>query len=82
LAVAPSAERALARLPEKVATAIVEFLVGPLLDEPQKIGRPLRGELDGLWVARRGAYRIVFELDDPKRTVQVLRIDHRADVYR
>ncbi len=79
---APSAERALARLPEKVATAIVEFLVGPLLDEPQKIGRPLRGELDGLWVARRGAYRIVFELDDPKRTVQVLRIDHRADVYR
>jgi mRNA interferase RelE/StbE len=82
LVVAPTAERSLARLPEKAAAAVVEFVVGPVLDEPKRIGHPLRGELEGLWAARRGPYRIVYELDDLKRIVQVLRIDHRADVYR
>lgn len=82
LVVAPSAERAIARLPEKVAAAIVEFLVGPLADEPRRVGHPLRRELEGLWAARRGAYRVVFVLDLESHTVEVLRIDHRADIYR
>jgi len=29
-----------------------------------------------------GSYRIVYELDTKHRTVMVLRIDHRADIYR
>lgn len=82
LAVAASAERALDRLPEKVAAATVEFMLGPLLEAPRRVGHPLQRELSGLWSARRGAYRIVYELDDATRTVQVVRIDHRADVYR
>jgi mRNA-degrading endonuclease RelE of RelBE toxin-antitoxin system len=82
LVVAPSAERALARLPEKIAAAIVEFLLGPLTEAPMRVGHPLRGDLAGLWAARRGAYRIVYELDEAERAVLVLRIDHRADVYR
>lgn len=82
LIVAPSAERVLRRLPEKVATAIVEFMLGPLLAAPRRVGRPLRRDLEGLWSARRGAYRVVYELDDRAREVHVLRIDHRADVYR
>ena len=77
---APSAERTLARLPEKAATAIVEFLVGPLLEDPRRVGHPLRRELEGLWAARRGPYRVIYELKD--RRILVLRIDHRADVYR
>jgi mRNA interferase RelE/StbE len=32
--------------------------------------------------ARRGAYRVVYRIDEPARTVHVVRIDHRADVYR
>ncbi len=82
LLVAPSAERGLARLPEKAAAAVVEFLVGPLTDEPERVGHRLRGALDGFWAARRGPYRIVYEIDRPTRQVRVLRIDHRADVYR
>ena len=80
LVLAPSAERTLARLPEKAATAIVEFLVGPLVEEPRRVGHPLRRELEGLWAARRGPYRVIYELTE--RRVPVLRIDHRADVYR
>lgn len=82
LDVARSAERTLGRLPEAVAAAIVEFLLGVLCEEPKRVGHPLRRELSGLWSARRGAYRIVYEIDDAAHAVHVLRIDHRADVYR
>lgn len=82
LLLAPSAERTPARLPEKAATAVVEFLLGPLIQNPQRVGHRLRGELDGLWAARRGPYRIVYEIVEAEARVHVLRIDHRADIYR
>lgn len=82
LLVASSAERTLARLPEKAAAAIVELMLGPLLDAPKRVGHQLGRELSGLWSARRGAYRVIYEIDDEAREVQVVRIDHRADVYR
>lgn len=82
LRVAASAERQLARLPERVAAAVVEFIVGPLCENPRRVGHPLQRELAGMWSARRGAYRVVYEVDDSIRLVTVLRIDHRSDVYR
>jgi mRNA-degrading endonuclease RelE of RelBE toxin-antitoxin system len=82
LVLAASAERSLDRLPPKIATAIVEFVVGPLTEAPRRVGHPLERELAGLWSARRGAYRIVYELDEVKKAVNVVRIDHRSDVYR
>jgi mRNA interferase RelE/StbE len=82
LLVAASAERTLARLPQKAAVAVVEFLLGPSTENPARVGHPLHRELEGLWSARRGAYRVVYEIDVPARSVRVLRIDHRADVYR
>jgi mRNA interferase RelE/StbE len=82
LVVAASAERSLRRLPEPVAAAVVEFMVGPLVENPRRVGHPLRRELAGLWSARRGPYRVVYEIDDEANAVQVLRIDHRSDVYR
>lgn len=82
LAVAASAERSLRRLPESVAAAVVEFMVGPLVENPRRVGHPLQRELAGKWSARRGPYRIDYEIDDDGGRVGVLRIDHRADVYR
>lgn len=82
LVVAATAERSLARLAEAVAAAIVEFMVGPLVEAPHRVGHPLQRELAGLWSARRGSYRVVYEIDDGAGEVRVLRIDHRSDVYR
>lgn len=82
LILAASAERSLDRLPSKVATAIVEFMVGPLIEAPRRVGHPLGRELAGLWSARRGVYRIVYELDEVEKSINVVRIDHRSDVYR
>jgi mRNA interferase RelE/StbE len=82
LLVTPPAQRALDRLPERVAAAIAELLTGDLLAAPRRVGKPLRRELAGIWSARRGAYRVLYEIDDEKKRVVVLRIDHRADIYR
>jgi len=82
LALAPSAERTLARLPARVAAAVVEFMLGPLLDAPERVGKPLQRELTGYWSARRGAYRIVYRLDPDADTVRVVRVEHRSEVYR
>ena len=82
LRVAAAAERQLGRLPERVAAAVVEFITDPLLENPHRVGHPLQRELTGLWSARRGAYRVVYEIDDEQHAVVVLRIDHRTDVYR
>ena len=81
LKLAASAERMLARLPEFSAAAIVEFITGPLLENPQRVGKALGLELAGYYSARRGAYRVVYRIEDDK-IVRVVRIDHRADVYR
>ena len=82
LRVAASAERQLARLPERIAAAVVEFLLGPLCENPRQVGHQLQRELTGLWSARRGAYRVIYEINDEDRIVSVLRIEHRSDVYR
>lgn len=82
LRVAASAERQLSRLPERLAAAVVEFMVGALCENPRRVGHPLQRELAGLWSARRGAYRVLYDIDDRTRHVTVLRIDHRSDVYR
>jgi mRNA-degrading endonuclease RelE of RelBE toxin-antitoxin system len=82
LRVAGPAARQLDRLPEKVAAAIVEFMLGPLLDDRYRVGGSLRRELEGLHSARRGAYRVIYEINERSSMVVVLRIDHRATSYR
>ncbi len=82
LVVAGPARRAIDRLPDKIALAVLDYLVGPLLAHPHRVGKPLRGDLVGLHSARVGAYRIVYEIDQGSQTVRVIYIDHRADVYR
>jgi mRNA-degrading endonuclease RelE of RelBE toxin-antitoxin system len=35
-----------------------------------------------MYSAREGAFRVLYEIDDQLGLVTVLRVDHRADVYR
>ena len=68
-------------LPQSVAVAVVDFLYGPLAEDPYRVGKPLRFELEGYWSARRGQYRVVYSIHDDRVLVRVVRISHRADVY-
>ncbi|MDH3259791.1 MAG: type II toxin-antitoxin system RelE/ParE family toxin [Acidimicrobiia bacterium] len=79
---APAARTIRESLPEAVAFAVIDLITGPLLDNPRRIGAPLRDELAGVWSARRGTYRVLYRIDDDRREVIVLRIGHRRDVYR
>jgi mRNA-degrading endonuclease RelE of RelBE toxin-antitoxin system len=76
------ARRALGRLPEKVATAVVEFLYGSLATSPHRVGKPLKLGLEGMHSARRGDYRVIYRIDDHRRQVDAVAIEHRSDIYR
>ncbi len=77
-----TSRRALARLPEKVGTAVVELCYGPLAENPARLGKPLRFELEGLHCARRGDYRIIYRIDSGRHRVEIVGIEHRSDAYR
>ncbi len=83
LLLSPGARRALTELlPPAAAFAAWEFVNGPLRDTPHRVGAPLRAPFDGLWRARRGEYRVRYEIDEGRRLVRVVDIDHRRDAYR
>ena len=83
LVLTPPAVRALrTALPEAVATAVIEFLTGALVANPHRVGKPLRGDLAGIYSARRGTYRVLYRINEVDREVVVLRVAHRRDVYR
>ena len=83
LVLTPPARRAIADLlPEAVAVAVIEFVTTALVDNPQRVGKPLRDDLAGVWAARRGTYRVLYRIKDDVREVVVLRVDHRRAAYR
>jgi mRNA interferase RelE/StbE len=83
LEIAGPAVRALTEsLPPKIAAAAYAFITGALLENPKRVGKPLNAPLAPAWSARRGAYRIVYLIDDTARIVKVTAVRHRSDAYR
>lgn len=83
LIVAPSARRQLAdALPEAVAFAAYELITGPLIENPQRVGKRLRPPLDDRHSARRGTYRVIYRIDEGARTVTVVGVFPRSEAYR
>jgi mRNA interferase RelE/StbE len=83
LVLTPPAVRAIrTHLPESVAAAVIEFVTGALLENPRRVGKPLRDELAGIRCARRGTYRVLYRINDARGEVVVVRIEHRSTAYR
>lgn len=77
-----TARRALERdLPEKIAAAAFEFILGPLAQEPKRLGKPLREPLTPLYSARRGEYRVIYRIIDTRLVIEVVNVTHRRDAY-
>jgi mRNA interferase RelE/StbE len=78
------ARRAISELlPQDVAAAAVEFITGPLLEAPYRVGKPLRVKLTGFYSARLGTqWRVLYRIEESKRVVVVQDIQHRSDAYR
>jgi mRNA interferase RelE/StbE len=79
---APAARRALTHvLPESAAAACANFLHDVLARDPRRVGKPLRDELAGRYSARRGEFRVIYEIHDERVVVRVITIRHRRDAY-
>ena len=79
---APTARREMSAVPERVIPAIIEFVYGDLAANPRRVGKALERELAGSFSARRGSYRILYDINDEQQKVLILRVAHRADAYR
>ena len=82
LEISAGARRGLHRLPTKVAAAVIEFVTGPVAENPVRLSKPLTNELGACRSARRGDYRVLIRIDESAHVVLIIRISHRADVYR
>lgn len=83
LIITPTARRQLAEvLPEAVAFAAHEFIIGALLDNPHRLGKRLQPPLEDRHSARRGTYRVIYRIDDEQVVVTVVDVAHRQDAYR
>jgi mRNA interferase RelE/StbE len=80
--ITPEGLRHLDRLPAKVREAALATIFGPIAENPQRLGKPLVGELEGLHSTRRGDYRVIYETLEDDQTVLIHRVQHRRDVYR
>ena len=72
----------MARLPGKVASAILAYVDGRLAADPRRLSKPLDGDLAGLFTARNGDYRVLLRVDDDPAVIWIIHVDHRADLYR
>ena len=80
--ITPEGLRHLNRLPEKVRSAVLEAIFGTISEKPDRAGKALRGELEGLRSARRGDFRVIYEIDEAANVVVVHRAAHRGTAYR
>ena len=83
LVITATARRQLAEvLTSSIAFAAYEFIVGPLLENPYRVGKQLMPPLGDRHSARRGTYRVSYRIEDAVRTVTVLAVTSRVGAYR
>ena len=80
--ITPEALRHLNRLPDKVRAAVLATIFGSIAENPQRAGKPLRGELEGLYSACRGDFRVIYEIDEAAGVVLVHSAKHQRSAYR
>jgi mRNA interferase RelE/StbE len=69
------------RLPISVASAVLDTL-DAIAENPRRLGKRLMLEHEGRFSARRGPYRIIYEIDQDDHLVRVIAIGHRRDIHR
>ncbi|WP_197091977.1 type II toxin-antitoxin system RelE family toxin [Streptacidiphilus albus] len=60
----------------------METIEGAIAANPHRVGKPLEEPFDGYHSARRGTYRVIYRINENKRTVEIHSIRHRRDAYR
>jgi mRNA-degrading endonuclease RelE of RelBE toxin-antitoxin system len=68
-------------LPEAVAWAAYTFITERLVVNAHRVGGALEGLCEGMRSAHLGTYRVVYRIDEESRTVVIVAVRLRGDVY-
>ncbi len=84
--IAASAEKYIRRLPPKRQKAIAAAFnhlcnVSPFQHPNPTVIKTLKGKYKGLWRYRVGDLRIIYDVDKEQRTIRIIAIDNRGNVY-
>jgi len=74
------ARRDLGRLPEKIVTAVVDFVHAALADNPIGWVMHCTSTWTGITRPRRGDYRVIYRIDAAAGAIRIVAVDHRADI--
>ncbi len=77
---AKSAEKRLKRLPRAKKVRVLKALKD--LEKDPYLGKPLVGELSGLFSLRIWPYRVIYQIEKKRLIVIVFNIGHRQGVYK
>ena len=80
LRILPRAEKELASLGAKPYESVKKKIFA-LQEDPRPPGCRKLADQEA-WRVRVGDYRIVYEIEDTTRTVTILRVGHRKEIYR
>jgi len=77
----PAARKGLKQLPRIIQERIDAHIL-TLSDNPRPIGAAKVQGFQNVWRIRIGDYRVVYQIEDDRLVVLVIRVGHRKDVYR
>jgi len=79
-----SALKELKKLDKPVVRVIKKWVVKNLVDcvDPRIHGKPLKGNLKGIWRYRVGDYRLFADIQDDKLVIFLFEVAHRKEIYK
>jgi len=72
----------LKKLDRTTAKKIVAKVKNYLIQDPVKLGLPLKGTLKGLYRYRIGDYQIIYVIDQAEKKIVILNVNHRKKIYK
>lgn len=77
-------KKQLKKLDKQIAKIIKNWIELNLINtiDPRLKGKPLKGNLKGIWRYRVGDYRIFANIEDDKLIIFLFDIEHRRKIYK
>ena len=77
------AEKNMENLDKPIRSRIFKFFHNRVLQStnPRQFGKPLSGDLLGLWSYRVGDYRVICDIQDHEFVILAVDVGHRREIY-
>lgn len=80
VALSEDAQKQYKRLPKTQQTKINKKLI--ILQQNPYSGKKLAGEFSDFWVIRAWPYRIIYEINEKAKRIEIHKIKHRQGAYK